>query len=115
MRLKNSDQTAVREDTACSFESGADCGWVMSVVVDPVDPESLPAVFETPLNSRVCRDAADGCLDRDTDRNSRSNRSQGVLSIVKSWHLELHQPDIMGSVAEQKRLPLTVAMNSGRS
>ena len=57
MRLKNSDQTAVREDIACGFERAANCSRVMGVIVDPIDTEQMSVMFETPLNSRECRNA----------------------------------------------------------
>jgi len=109
MRLKNRDQTTLREHIPNGRQSCPNGCRVMRVVIDPVDSRKISAVFKTPPDPREVFDAADRRFHRRSLGHRRRDRRHGVQPVMQSRNLQVDDAHICAAVTQYKRLPQTAA------
>ena len=104
MRLKNSNDPTIREHHPSRLQGGLNGGRMMCIVVDPVNAVNLPAMFESTLHAGEFGNSANRAFDGYSAFHRSSNRSQSILTIMNSRHLQMNQSEICCFVSKQKCL-----------
>src|SRR4030042_1775113 len=75
---------------------------MVTVIIDDENPFSLPFDLESPLNPFKITETLLDNLERDVELKSRGNGSQGIVHIMKTWHLKPQPADLLPMVENVK-------------